>query len=286
MERALELDSTAKAKGITALMGIGVMPGLSNLMMLHAAHQLDKAESVRACFLVGIASVGEEAVKADARRAKETGRVSASWQMFMKLVAPPFHAYHNGTLTTIEHKTSQMMMLAPGNGEIPAVLISTPETITLPRSIPGTRDVDALLSWFPFQLNSSYMELGGRITKGELSYSKAGAAFLDSIVAEYRRKQAVPSGFAGDMMIWTEAKGIKNGRPTTYTCWPASMNWVLTAPTLAVAALKILKGEITTHGVLAPESCLDPLPFFKDVARQVSKEDVTGNILKESWQPP
>ena len=31
--------------------------------------------------------------------------------------------------------------------------------------------------------------------------------------------------------------------------------------------MKILGDEIKARGVLAPESCLDPLPFFREVAK-------------------
>jgi hypothetical protein len=54
-----------------------------------------------------------------------------------------------------------------------------------------------------------------------------------------------------------------------------------TAATFSVAALKILKGEVKTQGILAPESCLEPLPFFKEVARVVLKKEEPGKLLNE-----
>jgi hypothetical protein len=53
---------------------------------------------------------------------------------------------------------------------------------------------------------------------------------------------------------------------------------------MSLEALKILGGEIRAHGVLTPDSCLDPLPFFKEVARQQLKADEPGNLLNETWQ--
>jgi hypothetical protein len=53
---------------------------------------------------------------------------------------------------------------------------------------------------------------------------------------------------------------------------------------LALAALKILGGEIRSRGVLTPESCLDPLPFFKEVAREMLRTDDPGSLLNEDWQ--
>jgi lysine 6-dehydrogenase len=285
-EAALELDSAAKAKSITALLGIGACPGVATLMMLHAARQLDRVEEVRSCGFFPAAAFGitREAVRSH----RETRHLSAGWQMFMKWVTPPFHAYRGGALVSIKNKTEEMKTTMPGNGEIPAVLVGGPEVVTIPRSITEVQDVYPLVSWFPFQLNGIYGELGGRVAKGELSLSLAALAFLDLIVAEQDQWQPVPNGFPRYGTRWAEAAGTKDGSRTRYSCWPASgwYGWKNnpTPTALALAALKILGGEITTHGVLSPESCLDPLPFFKEIARQMLKTDEPGELLNEAWQ--
>jgi hypothetical protein len=281
MEKALELDVAAKAKGITALMGIGLWPGLTNLMMIHAARQLDSAEEVRTCLFVAASAL--VSTKDELRSYRESAHVGAAWQMIIKWASPPFHAYRRGALVTIERKAEEAKIAIPWNGEIPAVLVGSTEPITMPHAIPDVQDVSALFSWFPFQLNELYRDLGGRITRGELDVPQAALAFLDSVVAESDRRQAVPKGFPGDFVVCAEAAGIKNGSRTRYHCWPAS-GWASTATPLAVASLKILGGEIRTRGVLAPESCLDPLPFFSDVASHVLKNNEPGKILNESWQ--
>ncbi len=45
-ENTLELDSLAKEKGVTAVMDIGVAPGISNLTVGYATSQLDKTDKV------------------------------------------------------------------------------------------------------------------------------------------------------------------------------------------------------------------------------------------------
>jgi saccharopine dehydrogenase-like NADP-dependent oxidoreductase len=93
MEKTLELDSAAKAKGVTALMGIGHMPGLTNLMMMHAARQLDSAEEVRTCVFAAASAQALGWMKDELARYRETGHVVASSPMFVKLATPPFHVY-------------------------------------------------------------------------------------------------------------------------------------------------------------------------------------------------
>jgi len=51
-EKVLKLDKKAKAAGITAIIGIGWGPGMDNLMMAHAARQLDRADSVHSCMAI------------------------------------------------------------------------------------------------------------------------------------------------------------------------------------------------------------------------------------------
>jgi saccharopine dehydrogenase-like NADP-dependent oxidoreductase len=284
MEAALELDSAAKAKGVTALMGIGACPGIATLMMVHAARQLDRVEEVRSCALFEAAAFG--ITRDGVRGYRETRHLSAGWQMTMKWGTPPFHICRGGSLVTVKDKTDEMRIAMPGNGEIPALLVGSTEAVTIPRSVPGIRNVYTLLSWFPFQLNGIYRELGGRVAKGELDESQAALAFLDQAVTEQERLQPAPTGFPKGIGRWAEAVGTKDGNRTTYSCWPTP-GWYgpdSTGVALALAALKILGSEIRTHGVLSPESCLDPLPFFKEVARQKLKTDEPGKLLNETWR--
>jgi hypothetical protein len=281
-KKALELDSAAKTKNVTAVLGIGACPGIATLMMVHAARQLDRVEEVRSCVLAPAAAFG--VTKDVVRSYRETGHLTAGWQMFMKWATPPFHDYRDGGLVIVKNKTDEAKITMPGNGEIPAVLVGSAEAITIPRSVPEVQGVHTLFSWFPFDLNGIYRELGGRVGKGELDESQAALAFLDQVVAEQDRGQPVPSGLLMGIR-WAEAVGTKDGNRMRYSCWPTG--WFRPNPTpvaVALTTLKILGGEIRAHGVLTPESCLDPLPFFKQVACQQLKTDEPGKLLNEAWQ--
>jgi len=285
-EAALKLDLTAKAKGVTALVGIGACPGVASLMMLHAARQLDRVEKVSSCGFFPAAALG--ITKDLVRSYRETGRLSAGMQMLTKWVTPPFPGYRGGVSAPISNEADAMNVTMPGKGEIPAVLVGSPEAVTIPRSIPEIREVYTLVSWFPFQLNGMYRQLGARAARGELNWSQATLDFLDLIVAEQDRELPASAGFPRDGVRWVEAVGIKKGNRMRYYCSPTPIwygwNNNPTSAALALATLKILGGEIRTHGVLTPESCLDPLPFIKEVARQMAKIDETGNLLEEAWQ--
>ncbi|MGB6837580.1 MAG: hypothetical protein WBF66_07750 [Dehalococcoidia bacterium] len=55
---------------------------------------------------------------------------------------------------------------------------------------------------------------------------------------------------------------------------------------LAIASEMITRGEIAQRGVLAPEACIDPRPFFRRYAEHwatppASKEEVLYEVLEE-----
>jgi hypothetical protein len=94
---------------------------------------------------------------------------------------------------------------------------------------------------------------------------------------------AAPKGFESGWVMWAEAVGTKQGRRTLYKSWP-SVDWMTTSGPLAAAALKIIRGEIRTKGVLSPESCLDPMAFFAEAAQYGSEKPSNGKFLDESFE--
>lgn len=83
--------------------------------------------------------------------------------------------------------------------------------------------------------------------------------------------------------MWVEAVGTKENDRVRYKCWPA-YDWPTTIGPLSVAALKILEGEIDAQGVLTPESCLDPVPFFTEVVRTMNAEVTGDELIAESFE--
>jgi len=91
-EKAQTLDAPAKASGVTALMGIGVA-GLSNLVMMHAAHQLDQAEEIRCCVFSPIVLWGDP--KTILTTWKKSRHADVSWQLAMRWAAEKTRIYRD-----------------------------------------------------------------------------------------------------------------------------------------------------------------------------------------------
>ncbi len=279
-EKALSLNASAKAAGVTALTGIGIFPGLSNLMLMHAARQLDQPEELRNGIVYPI---GEPDVRANLEAWRRSGVADASWQSIMTQFAGKVRVYQNGHWVDVDPLESAVRVVLPPIGEVSAVPIGQPQAVTFPHVLPQVRSVSTLATAFPPQLNELCCEISRRLARGEIDASAAAVAFHEQIAAEPNRWLAVPPGYEPTFMIWAEAIGTRQGRRVRYLCWPNG-GWISTSVTLGTAALKLLRAEIKTRGVLSPESCVDPMPFFEDVARYAKEEDRGKPLLSESLE--
>ncbi len=277
--KASALDAAAKAADITALMGMGETPGRSNLFMMHAAHQLDQAEAIRYFYFFPIiAAWGDpETVLAGWR---DTGHADASWQQLMRGVAGKICLYRDGRWVDVDPVDDAVRVRPPQGGEVTAHPYGSSEPITLPRALPGVQSVSVLWSLLPPQLNELWCELGRRVARGELDESAAALSFYEHVTAQPDRWLAGSEGYPRGV-AWAEAVGAKQGQRVRYKCW---VSRDLTAPALATAALRILRGEIRARGVLAPESCLDPMSFLEEVAQYAPEKPAGGRLFDESFE--
>jgi len=280
-EKGLALDAAAKASNVTAIMGIG-QAGLSNLRMMHAAHQLDHVEELRFCIFQVVAMYGESpgAVLSQWRKA---GHADASWQFMMKLVAGKVRVYRDGRWVDVDPLGDIVHVTLPQGGEVAALPYPGPEPLTLPRALPGVGSVSTLFSMFPPELNEIYCKLGRRIASGEIDESAAAISLFEYLEAHPGELSAVPNGCESGWVDWVEAVGTRQGQRVRYKGWPVG-GWDTTSGSLATAALKMLRGEIRVKGVLPPESCFDPMPFFEEVARNVTERPLEGKLLSESFE--
>ena len=276
-EEALTLDRRAREAGVTAILGAGADPCLSNLMMVHAAHQLDRTDELTYCIFQVVRQYGDDArtVLAEWR---EAGRAEAGWQLMMKLAAGAAQHYRDGGWVDLDPLEDATTVTLPQGHEVTAHPVALPEPITVPRTLRDVRSVSCVVSFFPPQLNEVYCALGRRIGRGELTESEAALSFFDTVTNPALDSPAVPAGCESGWVTWVEATGTRRGQQTRYRCWPVG-GWDTTTGALAAAALTILRGEIRQTGILSPESCLEPLPFFAEVAKLEGAEPADGALL-------
>ncbi|MGV9870587.1 saccharopine dehydrogenase family protein [Rhodococcus koreensis] len=236
---ALELHAEAEKAGRTALVGMGVSPGVTNVLARRAAAGLDEVNDLITGWALG--GTGAE---------NGTARPNAA------LV----HLVHEctGTIQVVEDGVEQqvrplqpLVIDYPGIGEVEVRTVGHPEAVTLPRHVLGlTRSVNVMSGalWWLDHLGHMMQ----RVDDGHLSITEA-AILIEEPVAK-------PAGAPATVRMptaWAWASGIKDGRPTRVGVglnrWPAGRMAGSTALPAAQALRMILRGEIDKRGVFAPE---------------------------------
>jgi saccharopine dehydrogenase-like NADP-dependent oxidoreductase len=274
-EEVLKLDTAARAAGVAVIPGIGVAPGLTNLMAMHAAHQLEEVMEIQFGYLYP--------AEPAARELRETGHVSASWETILRYGSGDVRTYRDGQWIDVNPADSEIEVVLPQTGMVvTAYPVATAEPVTLSCSLPSLRRVESLFGLLPQRLNQMYREQAGRIAKGQVNACDAARSLLEA-VADDAEHSPTAAGGSPSVPIWLTAVGLKDGRRARYSCWPTSW-WMSTAGAIAAAALAVLRGDVKKSGVLPPETCFEPMVFFSEVARLGPEVPLDGKFLGESFE--
>lgn len=138
------------------------------------------------------------------------------------------------------------------------------------------------MSLVPPQLNEIYLQHGQRMTNDETDPAEAMVAFFEEALGDKERWLSSPSGYPGGWWMWVSVTGRKNGRLARYLCWPAMvLDW--TNVPLIIVALRILRGEVSLHGVMPPEACFELEGFLEESARFFDEEHRGKPLLNERF---
>jgi saccharopine dehydrogenase (NAD+, L-lysine-forming) len=279
-EAALSLGGNAKEAGVTALTGIGHMPGESNLLVRHASSQLDSVEAARFCVWFRLTPTTYK-VMGDPEEMRASGRVSASWQTIIAWVAGRVRMYREGQWVEVDPLAPTTEVSLPGGTIVSAYPVASSEAVTLPRHLPRIRTVEILMSLDPPQLNDLLRTHALMVAKGEADAAQAAFAFLDTIASDTSRWLGdVRKPLPGYGML-ASAEGWKDGGRTRYSCWPAT-DWGSTVGALVTAARRILRGQIRERGVFPPEAILEPISFLQEASQFGHTPPRRRRLLRDS----
>lgn len=258
----LSLEGMARKKKVTLMVGVGWTPGISNLLAVHAARQMDVAEEIDLTW-VGSTSDSEG----------------------VAVIKHVFHAvtrktpmYDNYTWLDVPALSGVKRVTFPEPvGTVPAYFCGHPEPVTIPRFIDGVRRVALRGCLLPAEINQLTRTM---IALGMLDSEEKFTALADLMqtmlpaLSNIGEKAAPPiSGIRADVT------GLKDGKRITKSyCSLDSMDRLTGIPP-AVAALMFVKGQVAVPpGVYAPEGFLDPVPFFEELAkRDIEIEEAPPN---------
>ncbi len=267
--KQLVLNEQAKKAGVTAVLGGGESPGITNVMCASSAERMDSVQEIR----IRVGGV-------------EKGKRSSEKLVFPFAISTVFDEYSKPPVMFVDGHFQQMAALS-GEEEVefPAPVGRNrchyclhSEVATLPASFKGVRLVD-------FKLGMSE-----KIFKAVKPLLDAGLD--DPAPIEVKGHKVSPREFAIALLasrssgeeptrhvaIMTQVTGIRAGRRLRDTqlavAGPSEKLGVknatgfLTGVGASIVAQFILEGKIGKRGVLAPETCVPPEPFMEELERR------------------
>lgn len=271
----LALDDRARARGVTAVLGIGASPGLTNLLAMKAAKALDTTNELLTGWCIDDVS-GEETAKMALRT--EPSAATIHW---MQQLSGRIRVQKDGESKLV--KPLQRREIAfPGWGRISAWTVGHPEAVTLPRTVPGLRSCVNVMTGSNEKTFLGLKLLQGLVDTRVLSLREAARELERSDTPADRARRKPLKNLPG-LFGWAE--GLKDGRPTASAAWlrglPAGGMGGSTGVPLGLA-LHLFAGEAHPRaGVLTPEEAIDPDWFFDLLAPWCVGGFATGADLVE-----
>ncbi|UCH70176.1 MAG: saccharopine dehydrogenase NADP-binding domain-containing protein [Candidatus Bathyarchaeota archaeon] len=270
--KQLKLNGKFREAGLTAILGMGECPGITNVMARYAANRLDSVDTIL---------------------------VRDTWMDFTE-GAPPFIV--TWSLSTLfDEMTIPAVIFENGQyKEVPP--LSGKETMTFPEPF-GSQDqyytIHSEAATFPVSFkkkgikNVNWKEGGPgfldlkmlvdaglaseeplRVKGTEISPRQFLLRLLDS-----KNLMGCPEGITPNDTEVTRiiAIGKKDGRKVSYTMdsifrskaeWEATAGEVAVGVPASIAAQMLARGDIQVKGTIPPENCFDPEPFMTELAKR------------------
>ncbi|WP_395292830.1 saccharopine dehydrogenase family protein [Kitasatospora hibisci] len=285
--RMLELDRAAREAGVTAVLGMGASPGVSNLLAVLAVERLDALDDLYTAWPVDVPDAGENLTVPGGG----PGAAAIHW---MEQISGTVAAVEQGAL--VRRPPLRPVTLAlPGGRSGTAYTVGHPEPVTLHRSF-GPRGDAACLMVVTRGTVAFLDGLRRDLDRGRLDNEAAAVALTREPLgralsagvrsAAYRGPGSLPPFFAA-------ATGRRDGRPVTVLARPtedpprllADMALATGVP-LALGLAQVLDGTARRPGVHPPEAVIDAARFFRDLGPYspggVTIEESAGECVGEA----
>jgi len=273
----LKMDEEARKKGVTVLTGMGSSPGVSNVVAKFCCQLLDQPEEIHIYHIHG-GEPDEGPAVIYHRIHYMVGKIPMLREGKM---------VYFGFFSEEGEKEIEEVDFYDPIGVVKVYPYPHPETITLPRHIPGLKKVTnkgAVLPLEYYELLRNAVRMGLAEEK-PLKVGEALVAPIDFLVSfilskrkEYASRLPEPVG-----CLKIVVRGKKEGKRMEYRFATPSRGAGMgegTAIPASVGTQMVARGEIEEKGVLPPEACVDPMRFFEAVR---SREGMGGvRIIFES----
>ncbi|HPI93391.1 MAG TPA: saccharopine dehydrogenase NADP-binding domain-containing protein [Deltaproteobacteria bacterium] len=282
----LDMDAEARAKGVTALIGMGSSPGATNLLARLAYETLlDETDAIDIFH-----THGGEAVEGEGVIGHRFHCMSIDIPMYL-----------DGRLARVRYFEPDGMALRqtfdfPVVGkDIPIYPYPHPEQVTLPRYL-KLRQVTNKGSVLPNEYYNLIRDLCGLGLAGTDPVEVKGLPvvpydFAVAYILRERERILKETGFTRPCGCCSViARGRKDGAPREYRFHMASRSQALGEGTGIPAAMGVMlmaMGKVSGTGVLPPEACIDPMDFVSLISKVMKLDarkedgDAFGGVIVE-----
>jgi saccharopine dehydrogenase (NAD+, L-lysine-forming) len=260
-KKQLKLDKAFKKAGITAVLGIGASPGITNVLAGYGASKLDSVDEVN----IRTGAKGGEGFAYSAKTILD--------EVTMNPVV-----FENGEFKVVEPLSGkEHYRLPPPVDEVDGVYSIHSELVTLPFTIRGIKTVTFRVGFSPalIQKVTVLLELG-LLNKRSVSIGKAKISPKDFLYTHLTTLTA-PLSLDEFKSLQVEVIGKKDGESKKLifeTVVKSSEKWHLRATAIwtgvpaAMTAHWLGAGKITAKGAVAPEVAISPEPFIAELAKR------------------
>jgi lysine 6-dehydrogenase len=258
--------------GITAISGLGASPGLSNVLVRHAAGELDDVHDVEISWL-------------SSRTVAPTPGLLDTILWESSEDCPTRRYYRDGR----HHRAafmegSRMVEFAPPLGRQLVYYVPHPEVTTLPRNLPSLRACAVRGSWRPeLMQDMRVLERYGLLSADALEATKR---------AIWQRCGGARDSGAWMLYVNVEIGGTRDGSlvKRTYKVshpvqWGEQGMARMTGIPAAVGAQLLARHGRTAPGFVDPEEYFDPLEFLAELERRravvIARDEVESAAAPE-----
>jgi saccharopine dehydrogenase (NAD+, L-lysine-forming) len=255
-----KLNETASDAGVTVIIGLGSTPGLVNVLARYGASKLDEIDEISVAWAYTTASGGAS----------------------LAVMAHMFHVTCGEALTYKDGKWIKVTPLVNGKetldfrelGNIDVYHVGHPEPVTIPRYI-KCKVASCKMGVVPQDVITVYRVLAqlGLTSRDPIKFKDSLIAPRDFIMTalaqlplETHRKIFKFDQVEPIFECRVAVKGKKGGENAQYIYRFSDVDHAQpTYVPAAVATLMLGRGEVKSKGVSAPEGCIEPESFLKEV---------------------
>lgn len=251
----LDLDRQAREAGVTAVVGMGASPGLSNLLGACVMDRLDTVDRLVAAWNI------EE-------KTEDSLEFSAAVIHWMEQCSGTILECRDGALVDAA-PLADLPIDYPGRGRRTLYTVGHPEPVSFHYSWPQVRETHCGMvmpsAWIGTFRDTREAIDSGRLTLEEagcdLVKSAAGAGWVEALLTALSRLVDGPRLPLFFVLGEGQRDGVKRTVAASLAATPADMA-AMTGVPLALGAILHLRGKTPGPGVMAPERAFDPGAFF------------------------